>query len=291
MALVKFWGVRGSISTPGPSTVRYGGNTSCVSIEVQNNLFILDAGTGIRLLGNELMRKKQPVNANIFISHMHWDHIQGIPFFKPAFVKGNSFNIYGPKDTEKGLSKILADQMNPTYFPVELSDMGSKLTFKTLVEGQYTIAGISLECLYVNHPGNALGYKFIIDGKAIVYISDNEPFPSALNHPISSSEAVIGEDGSEKLVDFIENADILIHDAQYTWKEYQNKVTWGHSPIDYTVDIGARADVHRLVLFHHDPMHDDSTIDKLLSYAREKSMELNPSMKIYAASEGLELYI
>jgi phosphoribosyl 1,2-cyclic phosphodiesterase len=289
MATLKFWGVRGSIPTPGPTTVRYGGNTSCCELRFDDKLFVMDAGSGLRVLGNELLKSKPPVSAKIFISHMHWDHIQGIPFFTPAFIPGNNFTFYGAKDAEKDLNSIIADQMDPTYFPIELKDMGSKLEFQQLAEGLYTIDNTKVETIYVNHPGNALGYKFFIEQKSLVYISDNEPFTGTFTEDEDKQDAetiVLGEDGNQKLIKFIDKADILIHDAQYTLDEYKKKITWGHSPIEYTVDIAIQAGVKHLILFHHDPMHDDNMIDQMLNEARNFASGKQTGIKITAAVEG-----
>jgi len=296
MATLRFWGVRGSIPTPGPSTIRYGGNTSCSELRHEDKLFILDAGSGLRLLGNELLKSQAPVKASIFISHMHWDHIQGIPFFTPAFIPNNNFTFYGAEDADKELATIISDQMDPTYFPIELKDMGSKLQFKRLYEGKYQIDGISLETMYVNHPGNSLGYKFQLNGKVLAYIRDNEPFQT--DHTDNSStqssnpdEMMIGEDGNHKLIQFIQGSDVLVHDAQYTQDEYEQKITWGHSPIDYTVDIAIKAGVNKLVLFHHDPLHNDEQIDTMLESAQNLVGKSGKKIDISAAKEGMTIEI
>lgn len=288
MASVKFWGVRGSIPTPGPSTIKYGGNTSCVEVRHEDKLFIMDAGSGIRELGIDLLKKKEPVCASIFISHMHWDHIQGIPFFTPAYIPGNNFIFYGAEEPEKDLATIIRDQMNPTYFPIELQDMAGKLEFQSIFEGTHSIQGIRVDTLFLNHPGNSLGYKLHLGDHEIVYISDNEPF-GWYQRKDADPEEFIGEDGDLKLLDFIRNADLLIHDAQYTPEEYSNKQTWGHSPYDYTVKLASDAGVRHLVLYHHDPMHDDAFIDSILAKARELGKVSNPNLEISAAIEGNRL--
>lgn len=289
MAIIKFWGVRGSIPTPGPASVRYGGNTACIEVRHNDRLFILDAGSGIRALGNELLKEKTSVKATIFISHMHWDHIQGIPFFTPAFIPGNNFIFYGAEESDKSLETVIAGQMDPTYFPIELRDMGSKLEFRRLYEGQHQIDGIRVDAIYVNHPGNAMGYKFFLNDKRLVYISDNEPFQQAPQN--TPAESYIGEDGNKKLVDFIRGSHILIHDAQYTPEEYNNHKTWGHSPFDYTVHLGIEAQVQKLVLFHHDPLHNDGQIDAILERARQLAAQHSGSIEILAAAEGMTLEI
>ena len=290
MATLKFWGVRGSIPTPGPETIRYGGNTSCSELRHNGKLFILDAGSGLRVLGNELLKSGIPITASIFISHMHWDHIQGIPFFTPAFIPNNKFTFYGSEPAGKDLFTIIADQMDPTYFPIEMKEMGSTMNFKSLFEGKYEIEGIEVETIYVNHPGNALGYKFHLNNKTLVYISDNEPFPK-IDENDKSNQIMLGEDSNQKLINFISNVDVLVHDAQYTQDEYEKKVTWGHSPVEYTVDIAMKAGVKKLILFHHDPLHNDDMIDHMLNLARNHAQNNDSSMEILAASEGLAIEI
>jgi len=287
MGYLKFWGVRGSIPTPGPSTTRYGGNTSCLEIRNEDQLMILDAGSGLRNLGNTLMGLGGAVKAHVFITHMHWDHIQGIPFFTPAYIPGNSITFLGADEPERSLKNIISGQMEPTYFPIELEDMGANLEFKNLSEDKYSIDDISFETLYVNHPGNSLGYKFKVNGKIIVYISDNEPFTPLEN----SSEEMLGEDGNQKIIDFVRDADILVHDAQYTESEYEAHRTWGHSPFTFTVDLAVQANVNQLILFHHDPLHSDEKVDEILTAARERAKHSGSNLKILAAQEGLELSI
>ena len=174
---IKFWGVRGSIPSPGPKTIQYGGNTPCVEIMFPNKpIFILDAGSGIRELGKSIMASEKPVKGYIFISHFHWDHIQGLPFFKPAFKSGNHFIIYGCDEPNLNLNEIISMQMNPTYFPLAIDDMKAKVEFRAVREESFTVEGITVETKFLNHPGYALGYRFSYNGKSIVYISDNEPF-------------------------------------------------------------------------------------------------------------------
>ena len=290
MATLKFWGVRGSIPTPGPETVRYGGNTSCSELRHDDKLFILDAGSGLRVFGNELLKSGKPIMASIFISHMHWDHIQGIPFFTPAFIPSNHFTFYGSEPAGKDLPTIIADQMDPTYFPIEMKEMGSTMDFKPLFEDKYEIDGIQVETIYVNHPGNALGYKFHLNNKKLVYISDNEPFLKTDTND-DPDQVLLGEDGNQKLINFITDVDVLVHDAQYTQDEYKKKITWGHSPVEYTVDIAIKAGVKKLVLFHHDPLHNDDMIDEMLKIAQDHAKSSDSSMEILAASEGLTINI
>ena len=293
MPYIKFWGVRGSIPTPGPSTSRYGGNTPCLELSYDaEKFFIIDAGSGIRELGQHLLKEGRPVKSHIFISHLHWDHIQGIPFFVPAYIPGNEFVFHAAQEADQTLEEILSGQMNPINFPVQIDEMNSKFDFQEMYEGEYEIDGIKVETMYLNHPGYALGYKFHVNNKTLVYISDNEPYPVVPNtsqdtdHP---EEIQFVEDNNLKLIQFVSNVDILIHDAQYTPEEYKTKYQWGHSPYDYTVKIALEGNVKTLVLFHHDPVHNDDFLDGMVEAAKKISWQAGSNMKILAAREGLEL--
>jgi len=300
---IKFWGVRGSIPTPGASTLRYGGNTPCVEVQFRNGpLFILDAGSGIRELGKHLLTRPKPIIAYIFLSHFHWDHIQGLPFFRPAFQPGNKFTILGSDDTTVQLNEIISFQMNPTYFPVAIEDMQSEITFRSLREEIIEIEGVSVETIYLNHPGYALGYRLNYQGHSVVYISDNEPFyfsqtTKEINHlpPLPQKlEDLFDnflEDKNEHLINFCKGADILIHDTQFLPEEYQDKITWGHSPFNFTVDLAIKSNVKQLILFHHDPDHDDSTIDHIQKLSRMLLNKEGSSILCRAAYEGMIIEI
>lgn len=291
---IKFWGVRGSIPTPGPRTTRYGGNTSCVEINFPNNpRFILDAGSGIRELGKEILRATEPVTSYIFLSHFHWDHIQGLPFFKPAFKPGNHFIIYGCDEPDVDLTKIISMQMNPIYFPVAVEDMRAKVEFRTAKEGTFQVEGVTVQSQFMNHPGYTLGYRFSYKGKSVIYISDNEPFRQLIEEKTSNAESSLRDrfenfvdNKEDQLIEFISEADVLIHDTQYFPHEYEERITWGHSPYTYTVDIAVKARVKKLVLFHHDPDHDDDTVDKMAELSRERLKSYNYSIPCIPAREG-----
>jgi phosphoribosyl 1,2-cyclic phosphodiesterase len=223
---------------------------------------------------------------------MHWDHIQGIPFFTPAFIPGNEFMFHGAQEADLKLEDILADQMNPVNFPVQIDEMASTFKFQEMYEGEYTIEGVKMETMYLNHPGYALGYKFYINDKSVVYISDNEPYlvyPNTSQDSDNPDETKIVEDNNQRLIDFVRDSYILIHDAQYTPEEYKTKYQWGHSPYDYTVKVALEANVNTLVLFHHDPLHDDDFVDKMVDSAKKISWQAGSNMKIMGAKEGVEL--
>lgn len=299
---IKFWGVRGSIPTPGKSTLKYGGNTSCVEIRFANGThFIMDAGSGIRELGKYLLRGKHPISAFIFISHFHWDHIQGLPFFHPAYNPDNNFTIIGSDDAVIKLDQIISFQMDPTYFPVTIEDMQAKINFKSIKEQKFEVQGVKIETIYLNHPGYALGYRMNYNDKSLIYISDNEPYNY---HEISrvkirkkeskSLEDIFDsfiENKDERLIKFCKNADVLIHDTQFLPDEYLDKVNWGHSPYNYTVDLAIKSKVRRLILFHHDPDHNDKTIDSIENLSKQQLKKAEISTICLAAKEGMVLEI
>jgi phosphoribosyl 1,2-cyclic phosphodiesterase len=291
---IKFWGVRGSIPTPGPRTIRYGGNTSCIEINFPNRpRFILDAGSGIRELGKLLLQSTEPEKSYIFLTHFHWDHIQGLPFFKPAFKPENHFVIYGCDEPDVDLTKIISMQMNPIYFPVAVDDMRAKIEFRTIKEGEFEVEGITVNTQFMNHPGYTLGYRFNFNGKSIIYISDNEPFRKPDEKSNTNVVASLQDrfesyydNKDEQLIEFIAGADILIHDTQYFPDEYQQRITWGHSPYTYTVDIAVEARVKKLILFHHDPDHDDQAVDRMAELSRERLKRYNYEIPCIPAREG-----
>ena len=251
--LVRFWGVRGSIACPGARTVKYGGNTSCVEMLVGGHRLIFDGGTGLRELGLKLLQT-MPLEANMFFTHSHWDHIQGFPFFVPAFVPGNRFNIYGAvAPNGSTIEQRLNDQMLHPNFPVPLQIMGADLKFCDIEIGETVhIDDITIENALLNHPGEAVGYRVTWQDKVTAYITDTEHFPDRLD---------------DNVVWLARNADVMIYDATYTDNEYYDpkasKVGWGHSTWQEAVKVAKAAKVKTLVIFHHDPAHDDAFMDQV----------------------------
>jgi phosphoribosyl 1,2-cyclic phosphodiesterase len=296
---LKFWGTRGSISTPGKKTVRYGGNTPCVEVRLQNGeLIILDAGTGIRNLGESLIEHGQSVKAYILISHPHWDHIQGFPFFKPAFITGNELTIVGGETEKVTLQKMISDQMNKVYFPIQLNELKATINFRRVGEEELSVFDATVRTIYVNHPTFAIGYRITHGGKSIVYISDNEPFDRQVAMAIRNVDKTVIDryshakgDPNKRVFEFVKGADILIHDATYTPEEYVDRVGWGHSHYLFTLKVGAEGNVKRLVLFHHDPAHDDDKIDDILKTCRHEIRNRKYKFECLAASEGMELEV
>lgn len=270
---VHFWGVRGSIACPGSETVRYGGNTSCVEMRVGGSRLIFDGGTGLRVLGQTLL-SQMPVEGYLFFTHSHWDHIQGFPFFVPAFIPGNRFHIHGAvAPNGSTIKQRLNDQMLHPNFPVPLQVMGADLKFYNLKIGKpVKIGDIKVENALLNHPGEAVGYRVNWRGYAAAYITDTEHFPDRMD---------------ENVLWLARNADVLIYDATYTDEEYyspkSSKVGWGHSTWREAVKVAKAAKVKKLVIFHHDPLHNDEFLDRV---GEEVAQEFPGSMM---AREGLSI--
>jgi len=292
---VRFWGTRGSIPTPGPTTNHFGGNTSCVELRTSSgDLFILDCGTGVRPLGAELVsRKSKPIRGTMLLGHTHWDHIQGFPFFAPLFEPGNEFAVYAPKGSSRSLPDVLAGQMEFTYFPVQLDELPSSITYHDLAEGAHEIGGARIFAQYLHHPATTLGYRVEADGVAVVYLVDHEPFSEKLwrsDLERGHVESILHE-GDRRHAQFMANADLVIHDAQYTPVEYPMKKNWGHSTYAYVVELAAAAGVRRLALTHHDPSHDDAFVAEIERQARGLAEQGGSSIEVFCAYEGCELTV
>lgn len=315
---VKFWGVRGSIPTPGPKTVRVGGNTACVELQPGGGqLFIIDAGTGMRELGLNMMGRGNvgKVNANIFLSHTHWDHIHGFPFFVPAFIPGNRFTFFGPVNFNERLEDIVSGQMKYSYFPVKLDHLAAAIKFVELKESTFEIEGVRITAQYLNHPILVLGYRFEYNGKVMVTEFDTEPYSNVFkkgdatndmddflfggagpkpdekegDKTDSAADPVVDE-MNLRVKDFARRADLLIFDAQYTKEEYPTKVGWGHSTLDDGIDIAIHADVKRVAFFHHDPTRSDEEIEKMERYCQTEIIRRGRSdIHMFAAREGMEI--
>ena len=281
---IRFWGTRGSIATPGPATNKYGGNTACTEVRCGEQLLILDAGTGIRGLGLALLREFQqiPIKGHIFVGHTHWDHIQGFPFFAPAFNSENEFTIYSLHGAEKPLHKIFRGQMDSDYFPVRLSEMKAKLNFSEL-ESEVQLAEIRVSFTFLNHPGLAVGFRISFAGRSLVYISDHETFERL------SPQGPHPNPLDVEIARFAENADLLICDAQYSEEEYAQKKGWGHSTFLDALLLAAQAKVKRLAIFHHDRSHDDAFLDRIQEFCQKKIADRNDSFSCFVAQEGTSI--
>ena len=288
---VTFWGTRGSIPTPGSRTSLYGGNTSCVEVRCGEDVMIFDAGTGIRELGLTLIQESlgEPLTVHLLISHTHWDHIQGFPFFVPAYEGTTTLHVYGSPGQGRSLEKLLTGQMDPDYFPVAFGDLESSLTIHEYRGEDFRIGDATISAMYLNHPGMCLGYRVQHEGRTLVYATDHEPYRSTLPHVGQRGEEgwEFGQVLDEEIVRFAANADLYIGEAQYTDEEYRGRVGWGHSSLSATVGVALKAGAKSLALYHHDPMHSDEVISEMLNKAKRLIAAQRSSLHCFAAAEGL----
>ena len=293
---VRFWGVRGSYPAPFGSHLRVGGNTSCVELRVDNHILICDGGSGIIPLGNSLMAQKEIREVTIVITHYHWDHISGLPFFVPAFVPGWTVNIFGPGDSKEDVERRVSGQMVDPYFPVEVETWLADIRYLTTDNGQLKYGPFEIETFYVHHPGITFGYRIKVHGKIIVYVSDNELAFMARSIQDRRGELSVEElalvdamqiEEHNKSLDSIRDAHIFIHDSQYTTEDYVKKRGWGHSCYVDTVNFAMDAEVKQLFLFHVDPNYPDNKIEELHRSCVKIVHERRSTMECHIAREGL----
>jgi phosphoribosyl 1,2-cyclic phosphodiesterase len=276
---VTFWGTRGSLASPSPETVRYGGNTSCVSVQGnEGTLLILDAGTGLRSLGQSLTANLQQVH--ILLTHLHMDHIQGLPFFVPLRRKGVDVHLWGPASTTLSLSARLQKYLSPPLFPVSIHELSSNLHFHELPAQLIEIGEFSITAQLIIHPNPTIGYRIECGGAAITYLPDHEPALGGRTFPHDKSWV-----SGYRLA---EGADLLIHDTQYTEEEYLTRVGFGHSSIKHAFQFAELTQVRQFVPFHHDPTHSDAELDRMFE---ETIANLQPSYKVTPGQEGLSLEV
>ncbi len=307
MIKVKFWGVRGSIPCPGPKTMKYGGNTACIELRFPevNRHIIIDAGSGIRDLANFMLANdlpRGPISTEIYLSHTHWDHIMGFPFFVPVYIPGTRIKVFGPVTYEdEPLEAVVGGQMKYRYFPVNMGELASSVEYRRLKEEPALDLGdgITLSTTIINHPITALGYRFSFRGAVFCTAYDTEPFRNLFvtdpDHPsYDELMAVEGEEAAREqnmvLEQFFQGADLLVHDAQYTRQEYEKgKTGWGHTPIEHAIAAAGRAGVKQLALFHHDPERSDDQLDRMAeTYCAASETE---AMRIFFAREGQEIIL
>ncbi len=280
-----FWGTRGSIPTPGPATTRYGGNTACVAIHHgDDRLLVLDAGTGIRVLGQDLIRRvRPPTRVDIVLSHTHWDHIQGLPFFEPLHHPHYQVGIYGARQGGVRLEEILNRQMAPVVFPIPMQRLAADVAITEVSEGAFTVDPFRVEALRLRHPGTTLGYKLTPPngGGVLAYVTDNELG--------QGGDYDVPADWRDRLVTFLTGVDVLIHDGMFSEESLRTRYGWGHSTPRQAVELSVEAGVPRLVLFHHEPGNSDDAIDQLLADARALARTAGPGLEVEAAHEGMTL--
>ena len=301
---VKFWGVRGSIPVPGPQTNRYGGNTSCVEVLTgANTRIIIDAGTGIRKLGKEMMQGafgRGEGTAHLLISHTHWDHIQGMPFFGPLYQRGNRLYVYARRRDDVHLRAVFQSQTEDPYFPVPFDEVQAEVAFRELVEGaRFEIGPVKVACARLNHPWIAIGYRLDYDGVSVCYVTDTAPFRDVLleheyirepprpGEPMDPRDAEKLRRMEEELLRMCEGADLVIYDTMFTPEEYRRQPHWGHSTPDDAIALCKAAGARRLALFHHSPDRTDEELDAAVAHYRSVTKGLD----IVAAAEGLELEV
>ena len=287
----RFWGVRGSIATPGPSTVKYGGNTTCIEIRTDNNdLIILDAGTGIHLLGQKLL-KQLPITAHIFISHTHWDHIQGLPFFSPIFILGNQLKIYGGLDpvTHEGIERALSVQLQYSYFPIREAELNASIEYNTLKPREHvTIGSATITPILLSHPVLNFGYRIDCDGQSIFFTGDYEPLFNIYapeDSEFDQYQSFIDEKQNE-IIQAMQDVDALIVDSSYTTKEYLSKKGWGHGTYDSAMKLASLAKAKKLFFTHHEPTRSDDQLESIYKEILNNNPDLD--YEIVLAREGVE---
>ncbi len=290
----KFWGVRGSIATPGPTTVKYGGNTTCIEIRTDNNdLIILDAGTGIHMLGLELL-KTVPVTTHLFMTHTHWDHIQGLPFFSPLFIPGNQVKIYGGLDpvTNEGIERALNVQLQYSYFPIREAELNANIEYNTIKAGKaVTVGSAKVTPILLNHPVLNFGYRVDSDDQSLFFTGDFEP-QFNIYQPDDSNfdeyQSIIDKKHHE-IIQAMSNVDALIFDSSYTIEEYASKKGWGHSTYKFAIEHARLANAKKLFLTHHEPTRTDQQLEDIYKKLLKKNSDLD--YELILAKEGNEILL
>jgi len=288
---LRFWGVRGSIPTPGPGTVHYGGNTSCLEFRAGQQIIILDAGTGMRLLGRELLAEfgERPLELTLLLTHTHWDHIQGLPFFMPVYKPQNRLRILGFEGARNGLGSVLTSQMESPFFPINLYEVPANVRIEELKQTDFCLGQVRIQAFPAFHPGTCFGYRLSIEGRSVAFFPDNELGCASGNSSPGTNRNGAADVNNQKLVDFIRGTDLLVMDTQYDQEEYAQHIGWGHGCMEEVVMLALKAQVKQLYLFHHDPDHEDDKISQMVSQARQLVASRKGSLVVEAAREGLAI--
>jgi CheY-like chemotaxis protein/ribonuclease BN (tRNA processing enzyme) len=282
----KLWGTRGSIPVTGAKYTRHGGNTACLEISRNDQTIVIDAGSGIRDLGLELA-KSAPRHIHLLIGHTHWDHIQGFPFFAPAYIPGFKIDIYGAPGFGKDLQSIFRGQLDRDYFPVELQDMAADLHFHRLESSPIVFGDVSIYWEFMNHPGATVGFRIETAGRKLVYITDNEFLKGYVGPPHDIHRESPAAEPFRKIIDFANEADLLIGEAQYPNSEYPKKIGWGHSSVSNACVLTRETGAKRWIVTHHDPMHDDDALQRKLGLTRQILQSMNCNIEVTHAFDGM----
>ncbi|MEN9800000.1 MAG: hypothetical protein RL653_3697 [Pseudomonadota bacterium] len=289
--LVKFWGTRGSVPTPGRRTQRYGGNTSCVELRAGDATIVCDGGTGLREFGVDLFKREpRPKRLHMFFSHPHWDHIQGFPFFGPAYDPETTLFVYGAA-REWRIHELLSGQMVSHYFPVSFRDLGARIIAGEFHEGRLAVDGVNVTTFEQHHPGVSLGYVFEHEGVRVAYCTDSELDAQLPDSHLAVSEPAALRPAPEAVVAWIRGVDLLIADGQWTDEEYPRRVGWGHPRASTVVDVAVRAGVKQLAIFHHDPHHSDGDVDAIVEFCRQRAKSHGSPLEIFGAREGMAIKV
>jgi phosphoribosyl 1,2-cyclic phosphodiesterase len=287
---ITLWGSRGSSPTPGGRFIRHGGHTSCLTLSHDGAQFVFDAGSGIREFGRALM-EEPPRQLHVFITHTHWDHIQGFPFFPPAYTPGYEIEIFGARGLHKPLKSVFKGQLDSEYFPVQMDAMRAHLKFHHLQDNPVNIEGVKISWVHANHPGVTLGYKIEVEGKSIAWFPDNE----FLRGHLDPLDDLTRESPAVKeylpMIDFLSGVDLLFHEAQYTDEEYVHKVGWGHSSVGNACLLAHLAGVKRWIITHHDPNHDDAFLEGKLNITRRLLARLGSPVQVTHGYDGLTEFL
>jgi phosphoribosyl 1,2-cyclic phosphodiesterase len=295
---LKFWGTRGSIAVPGPETLRYGGNTTCVELRADGEIIVLDAGSGIRPLGVALQKEFQarPIKLSLLITHAHWDHIQGFPFFKAAYDPNNQIRIFGFDGAGATFREIMTEPMRAPFFPISMRELSAKMDINKLNQMKFSLGNVDVHAAFVNHPGICAGYRIFTSAGSVAFLPDHEPYEFFLHaagrKQLTADQAkqIAGEEHAQ-LVQFLRGSDLLILDSQYTDQEYKTHIGWGHGSISSAVSLALEAEVQTLLLFHHDPSHDDDIVDTMVESGRELAIKSGSHLEIAGAQEGSEILL